>query len=405
MNNPQRKSLLLFGGGLALQCAILLTTVPGRAQEPEPRPPSLCFTNCPSISVDTVANIFTSGVYTSTYVIQDLPISSTVLLGELAGAKAEFLNVAASRGGPIILHPITYTLPLEPDASGQDPLPPIVLTSTIQALAPGVHTQTLGRHITATRITDVKTSTLSTDTPYPFSLRYEFSPLAPAGVITETYFIAPGNNTITQTLVAGRIDSFDGRYRSVVTSGPRPCDTTAATFDCTVLFDKALGGVVITATVEVPEAGQLLRGLQVSGGGASLPLSLETNAHPIQVHISIKPGGYPNTIRIGRPHNIPVAILSSPGFRAVDVDVETLKFGPTGHEASPTSCAPEYSNEDALLDLVCHFDGPTAAFKLGDKAGKLSGRTLPSASFASGLPFAGQDSVRIIDPGHGEGPH
>lgn len=408
-NKLHRKSLVVFGAGLALQCVILFSTVPGAAQQIEPDQRSLCFTNCPSVKVDTVANTFVSGVYTSTITVDTSPsfsvnnvVTDTLLVGALSGADAEFLDVEASRGKIDLIQPMTYVWSLDLGESAADPLPPIVMTDTIQANAPGVHTQSLGPYtqpITITTIPDVETSTLVTDSPLPFTLRYKFSPLAPVGVITETYFIAPGSNAITQTLVAGRIDSLDGRYRSVVGSGLGPCDTTELSFDCTVLYDRSLRGAVITATIEAREPGLLLHNLQVSGGGASLPLSLESSTHPIQVRIAIKPWGDPNTIRIGRPHNIPVAILSSPGFNAVDVDVDTLTFGPTGHEASPTSCAPEYSDGDALLDLVCHFDGMKAGFRLGDEVGRLSGRTLPSASFPSGLPIGGEDSVRIIDPG------
>jgi hypothetical protein len=411
LNKPQRKSLAVFGAGLALQCVILFSTVPGTAQQIEPGQPSLCFTNCPSVSVDTIANVSVSRVYTSTITVNTSPninvnnnITQTVLVGELSGAAAEFLRVEASRGQIDIIQPMTYVWSLDLGGAAADPIPPIVMTDTIQANAPGVHTQSLGPYtqpITITTIPEVEASTLVTDSPLPFTLRYKFSPLASVGVLTETYFIAPGSNAITETLVAGRIDSLDGRYRSVVGSGLGPCDTTELSFDCTVLYDKGLRGAVITATIEAREPGQLLHSLQVSGGGASLPLSLESSTHPIQVGMAIKPWEDPNTIRIGKPHNIPVAILSSPGFNAVDVDVETLTFGPTGHEASPTSCAPEYSNADQVIDLVCHFDGMDAGFQLGDKLGKLSGRTLPSASFASGLPIAGQDSVRIIDPGQG----
>lgn len=405
-NKLHRKSLLLFGSALALQCVILLSTVPGTAQQIEPRDPSLCVTNCVSINVETAANIFVSHIYTTTFTIDTNPVEKTVWLGELSGAAAEFLEVEASRGQIDLIEPVTFTWSVDP----VDPVEPggflahsSVITTTIQAAAPGVHTQSLfPPQMTNTPLAAVETATLVTDPPLPFALRYRFPALGPVGVITDTYFVARGSEAISTTVVTGRIESLDGRYLSVVGSGAGSCDTTDLNFTCTLLFDRGALQNVITATFEVAQPAHMLRALDVSGGGVSLPLRLETATHPIQLRIDIKPGGFPNTIRIGGPHDIPVAILSRAGFQAVDVDVETLAFGPTGHETSPTSCAPEFSNSDVLLDLVCHFDGMKAGFKLGDEAGNLTGRTLPSASFATGLPIAGQDSVRIIDPGRGQ---
>jgi len=398
-NKLQQRSLFLFGAGLALQCVILLSTVPGTAQQIDPVDPPLCFANCPSISVESTANVLVFQGYTTTYTIDYNPITKTLFVGGL-DRGAEFGKVDANQGLVLVQSPVTYSVAVA------EPFPPLVITTTVQATDTGIHRQTLGHNITTTNVADVETATSVTDLPLPFTVNYKIPALASVGVITETYSLLPSSNVVTKTLVAGEISSLVGRYRSIVGSGASICESADLRFSCDVPSGPGFPTPAITITLEVQQPGQLVRGLQVSGGGTTLPLSFASRTHPIQTVIDIKPGGHPNTIRVGKPHNIAVAILSNPQFPAADrVDGPTLRFGPTGSETGPTSCAPEYSNGDTLLDLVCHFDGPKAGFQPGDTVGRLSGKTLPSASFPSGLPLAAQDSVRIIAPGQGSSPN
>ncbi|MBI4610765.1 MAG: cadherin-like domain-containing protein, partial [Candidatus Rokubacteria bacterium] len=113
----------------------------------------------------------------------------------------------------------------------------------------------------------------------------------------------------------------------------------------------------------------------------------------IPVTIDIKPGSFPNSINPRSRGKIPVAILSTAEFNApAQVDRSSLSFGPTGDERSLAFCntSAEDVNGDRRLDLVCHFDTQTAAFKAGDTQGILKGRT------AEGTRIRGTDSVRIV---------
>jgi hypothetical protein len=109
--------------------------------------------------------------------------------------------------------------------------------------------------------------------------------------------------------------------------------------------------------------------------------------------IDIKPGSDPNSINPRSKGKIPVAILSTMYFDApVEVDTESLTFGPTGDEDSLAFCnsSPEDVNDDGLDDLVCHFYTQETAFECGDGEGILRGQTMDEVSIEE------IDFVRIV---------
>jgi cell wall-associated NlpC family hydrolase len=113
----------------------------------------------------------------------------------------------------------------------------------------------------------------------------------------------------------------------------------------------------------------------------------------IPIVIDIKPGSSDNPINPKSNGRIPVAILSSTTFNAPrEVDVTSLSFGRTGNEKSLSFCntGGEDVNGDGLLDIMCHFDNKTAAFRSGDTQGILNGKTVNT------IPVTGKDSVRIV---------
>ncbi|MBI1953017.1 MAG: hypothetical protein HYS41_02715 [Candidatus Omnitrophica bacterium] len=109
--------------------------------------------------------------------------------------------------------------------------------------------------------------------------------------------------------------------------------------------------------------------------------------------IDIRPGSFPNPVNLGSKGNIPVAILSLPGFDVTAlVDRKSLTFGRTGDEKCllEGKVKPEDVNGDGLLDLVAHFDTEKTGFQAGDTQGILKGKTL------QGKPFLGTDSIVIV---------
>jgi len=111
----------------------------------------------------------------------------------------------------------------------------------------------------------------------------------------------------------------------------------------------------------------------------------------IQVEIDIKPASDPNSINTKSKGTIPVAILSTPDFDALEVDKTTLTFGKTGDETSVAFCTKsnEDVNGDGLLDVVCHFVQKDTGLSQGDTKACIRGQTL------DGISIEGCDSIRV----------
>ncbi len=89
---------------------------------------------------------------------------------------------------------------------------------------------------------------------------------------------------------------------------------------------------------------------------------------------------------------IPVALLSTDTFNALDVNQSSLRFGSTGTEDSLMRCNPKGVdvNHDGRPDLLCHFDVRRANFEPGDANGIVTGET------NSGDAFEGQGYLKIV---------
>jgi len=121
-------------------------------------------------------------------------------------------------------------------------------------------------------------------------------------------------------------------------------------------------------------------------------ITVDGTAPLLSVGIDIKPNSLPNSINPRSMGKVPVAVLSSPTFDAVnDLDEASLTFGGTGDERSLAFCSdPEDVNGDNLPDLVCHFYTQSTGFLSGDTLGVLKGQTV------EGVGIQGTDSVRIV---------
>jgi hypothetical protein len=110
------------------------------------------------------------------------------------------------------------------------------------------------------------------------------------------------------------------------------------------------------------------------------------------VPLDIKPNSDPNSLNIGRPGIVSVALLSTVDLDATTaIDRTTLRWGPTGAEAEVARCgAAEDANGDGLLDLVCKFSLAEAEFSAGDTLGLVTGLLVDGTGFVSA------DRVRII---------
>jgi hypothetical protein len=114
-----------------------------------------------------------------------------------------------------------------------------------------------------------------------------------------------------------------------------------------------------------------------------------------QVGIEVKPGnGGVAPVNPKARGTVPVALLSSADFNALDVNVDpkTLTFGRTGAEESLRRCGKdgEDVNGDGRQDLVCHFENQAAAFTEDDDRGTVRGIT------RAGMPFEGHGMLKVV---------
>jgi len=143
--------------------------------------------------------------------------------------------------------------------------------------------------------------------------------------------------------------------------------------------------------------GAKFKGVTDEVGFWSRALSADEVAALASVDIDIKPGSYPNSINLGSKGVIPVAIFSTLGFDATQVNPDTVSLAGAGvtvrGKSNKSLAHHEFVNGDGLLDLVVQVEtenlDPTA---FQDGVVILEGRTF------DGLPFRGQDEIVIVPP-------
>jgi len=150
---------------------------------------------------------------------------------------------------------------------------------------------------------------------------------------------------------------------------------------CILNFLAPADGIYIVAVTGAPalvyDGGQMAWGGTSSNGSYTLTVTGASEMQSvIQINIEIKPGS--RTFAPINPKSkgaVPVALLSSDAFDALQVDVTSLTFGAAGDEPSLMKCAKEGKdvNHDGRPDLLCHFDNEVAGFGPDSLEGVLMG--------------------------------
>ena len=132
-------------------------------------------------------------------------------------------------------------------------------------------------------------------------------------------------------------------------------------------------------------------GGSLSNGHYTLIIS-GVSSSVLQIGIDIRPGAT-SIARINPKSQgrIPVALISSKDFDALKADSGSIRFGPTGTQATALRCGKggEDVNGDGRLDLVCHFDNQAANFDPSHEEGMVTGTI-------GGMPFEGRGDLKVI---------
>jgi hypothetical protein len=173
--------------------------------------------------------------------------------------------------------------------------------------------------------------------------------------------------------------------------------------DVSILLGNGMGGFSAAKSFQVSLGAEFVApgdfnkdgktDLAVAGGPLSSNVAILLNdCTPAvkEVTIDIKPGSFPNSINPENKGVTPVAILTTGGFDAANVDPTTVRFGANGTEAAPAHSALEDVDNDGDLDLILQFSTQSTGILCGATSASLTGTTL------SGQQIKGTDSVNTV---------
>lgn len=215
-------------------------------------------------------------------------------------------------------------------------------------------------------------------------------------LVCDEYWTADPFTCSASARVANAGDADDALLRATLdlAGGPDCTVTPARAQDRSVTLD---GGeaTTVNAAWSVTCSGTGLHTFRLGATVAVDEPHLEAEPRAAQltwIPLDIKPDSDPNSLNVGRPGLVSVALLSTADLDTTTaVDRATLRFGPTGTEAAVVRCgAPEDANHDGLPDLVCKFELRDTGFVRGDTLGIVTGTLVDGAAFTAA------DRVRII---------
>jgi hypothetical protein len=111
---------------------------------------------------------------------------------------------------------------------------------------------------------------------------------------------------------------------------------------------------------------------------------------PPTTPIVIRPGSVFAPIAPRSRGTTPVALLSTDEFDALQIDVQSVRFGAKGSEATPRRAIEEDVDGDGQMDLLLFFETQETGISCGDTSATLTGKTL------DGQFISGSDAIRTV---------
>lgn len=211
--------------------------------------------------------------------------------------------------------------------------------------------------------------------------------------------VQPGPGALVQP-IAIRVADFNGDgLDDLATGNTRPSDPPIESGVSVLLgrgdgtFEPAREFATATGTASLVVADFNNDGrpdLATSNHDSStLTILINDSAAETMVQIDVRPG-HANRINPTSNGKIRVAILSSDGFDATEVDPATVRFGRTGGEAAPVHFALRDVDRDGNTDIVLRFRIRQTGIACGDTSASLAARTFDGRS------IAGSDSIQTV---------
>ena len=128
----------------------------------------------------------------------------------------------------------------------------------------------------------------------------------------------------------------------------------------------------------------------IFGGGSGDAFVAKIGPAVIAVAIDVKPSNPTNSINPSSKGVIAVVVLTSEDFYALEVDPDTVRFGPTDAAKAHTRAHIEDVDYDGDMDLLFHFRTQETGIQCGDTEATLTGDTW------GGIAISGTDSINTI---------